>query len=108
MRDTIFDCFSVQSFNAKMAEKHLEWHKEVFQGTEERKLVADSVDGDEEIQLPEGIQKRCILAWYLDSANVPLQKDAHVANYLFQVDPSCGRTPTRLTCPLQVYLSTEW
>lgn len=38
-----------------MAEEHLERHKEILQGTEERKLVADPVDGDEEVQLPEGI-----------------------------------------------------
>jgi hypothetical protein len=55
MRYTVFDCFSIQSFDPKMTEQHPDPYKKIFQGTEERKSFANPVDSDEEIKLPEGI-----------------------------------------------------
>lgn len=55
-RDTLLNCFAIQTFDAKMAEQYLEWYEEILEWTEKRKFVPNSVDGDEEVQLPKCIQ----------------------------------------------------
>lgn len=91
-----------------MAEKYLERHAEIFQGTEQGKFIPNPVNGDEEVQLPEGFEKRRVFAWVRSISESSVAGVGDIRCYLSQVGPSYDRMLNLLTCPWQVYPSTAW
>jgi hypothetical protein len=53
--DTGLYRLTVQPFNFKVTEEYLDWNEEEFKRAEERKLIADAVDDNGEVELPKGL-----------------------------------------------------